>query len=295
MLKDLTFEPLPESAFVRARSENGVAYRRFPGPERAPKLILFHGGAGAWTHWQCNVLPLSTQFDVYAIDSPSYGDSVTVPRDIEPDVYLGMLVGCVDQICADDRQVHLAGFSFGGLVAASVACALTGRPGVQPAALSVLGSAGFAGPAGRTLNLESRKKMAADLGRSPSNDELREMHRRNLGKLMIWDTSKITDEVITMQLVNVERTRFDSRRLSWSGRMPEFAMGISCPVQVIYGEHDITTHPSFDERISLCRSVFPDGQIDVINDCGHWTMYEAADETNRLLMDFHGRAVEDAS
>jgi len=275
----LNLPPQFADRFERART--GVAYRVHGGGE---PLVLFHGGAGSWNHWARNIGPLAAHFTVIAIDSPSYGDSETVARDVSDDAYLRLVVDTVTEACAGHPRFHLSGFSFGGLIAA----ATTAQLAKQVFSLSLIGTAGFPAPKTGTLGLESKKKLHIELGREPLVCELRAMHRRNLAKLMIWDTTKIDEQAVGMQMQNVERTRFDSRRLSWSGRLPKFLEHVRCPVKIIYGEHDISAYPSLEERKRQCREIRPDAELTVIANCGHWAMYEAPEAINRLLSEFHG-------
>jgi pimeloyl-ACP methyl ester carboxylesterase len=93
-----------------------------------------------------------------------------------------------------------------------------------------------------------------------------------------------------MQFRNVERTRFDSRRLSWAGDTPRLIGELTCPVKVIYGEHDAAAIPSIEERFAMCRAARPEVETHVIPACGHWAMYETPAIVNTLMLDFHGRA-----
>ena len=278
--------------FDRRRAEtpfqltaNGTAFRCFG--DGAP-LVLMHGGAGSWDHWVRNVDQLATGFRVIAIDQPSYGDSTRVEWDISNDDYLGVVSDAVAEICGDAACIHFGGFSFGGLIAAATAVSF----GSRTASLSMTGGAGYGPPTARSFTLESRRRLAERLGRKPTDDELRAMHADNLAKLMIWDRAKIDDWAIDMQFRNVERTRFDSRRLSWAGDTPRLIGELTCPVKVIYGEHDAAAIPPIAERFEMCRSARPDVQTHTIPACGHWAMYEAPETLNALLLDFHGRAVQ---
>jgi len=267
-----------------AKSATGVAYREFGAGE---PLMLFHGGAGSWQHWVRNVDALATRFRVLALDLPSYGDSDRVEWDISVEDYLKVTTQAVAEICGEAPRIHLAGFSFGGGVAAAVAVALGKRAG----SLSMTGGAGYGSPAGkRSFTLESRRKLAERLGRAPTDAELRQMHADNLAKLMIWDRTKIDDWMIDMQFRNVERTRFDSRRLSWSADTPGLIGRLTCPVKVIFGEHDAAAIPPIPERFAMCRATRPDVETHVIPACGHWAMYEAPETVNALLLEFHGRS-----
>jgi pimeloyl-ACP methyl ester carboxylesterase len=265
------------------QTANGVALREFGAGE---PLVLMHGGAGSWEHWVRNVDRLATAFRVIAIDQPSYGDSASVEPDISNDDYLAVVADAVAEISGDAPRIHLAGFSFGGLVAAATAVAL----GPRAASLTMTGGAGYGPPTGRGFTLESRRRLAERLDRAPTDAELRAMHTDNLAKLMIRDRAKIDDWAIAMQFRNIERTRFDSRRLSWAGDTPRLIGELTCPVKVIYGEHDVAAIPSIANRFEMCRATRPDIETHIIPACGHWAMYEAPETVNALLLDFLGRA-----
>ncbi|MHA1528942.1 MAG: alpha/beta fold hydrolase [Alphaproteobacteria bacterium] len=267
------------------QTANGIAFREFGAGE---PLVLMHGGAGSWQHWVRNVDPLATAFRVIAIDQPSYGDSAPVEPDTPNDDYLAVVAGAVAEICGDAPRIHLAGFSFGGLIAAATAVAL----GPRAVSLTMTGGAGYGPPTGRGFTLDSRRRLAERLGRTPSEPELRAMHAGNLARLMLWERAKIDDWAIDMQFRNIERTRFDSRRLSWASDTPRLIGEAACPVKVIYGEHDAAAIPSIAERFEMCRATRPDTETHIIPACGHWAMYEAPEMVNALLLDFHGRARE---
>ena len=267
------------------RTANGVAFREFGAGE---PLVLMHGGAGSWRHWVRNVDALASAFRVIAIDQPSYGDSTAVAPDISNDDYLAVVAEAVAEICGDAPHVHLAGFSFGGLIAAATAVAL----GPRAASLSMTGGAGYGPPKGREFTLDSRRRLAKRLDRTPTEQELRAMHAENLARLMLWDRAKIDDWAIGMQFRNIERSRFDSRRLSWTGDTPRLIGAQACPVKAIYGAHDAAAIPAIAERFEICRAARPDIETHVIPACGHWAMYEAPEVVNALLLEFHGRARE---
>ena len=282
-MSDPTIEQfLPGLGVESRKTSTGVAYVRYGSGE---PLILFHGGAGSWNHWVCNIPALSEQFQVNAVDSPNYGASDAVDREIEVDDYLALICRAVDEMTAGAERVHVAGFSFGGAVAAAV----TAHLGRRAASLSLTGTAGFKpSPQRRRLPLKSERRLREDLGREPTPGELRQLHKANLGLLMVWDKTKLDERAVDMQIANVTRTRFDSRRVSWSGATPQYLAATACPINIIYGEHDASAFPSIGERVRLCREVRPDAGHTLLEDCGHWAMYEAPDRINRELLKFHG-------
>lgn len=276
-------DPELELPMRRAHSATGVAYRVCGEGE---PLVLFHGGAGSWTHWFRNIGPLSERFRVIAVDSPGYGDSDTVDRSLDVDAYLALVVAAIEEACAGAPRIHVSGFSFGSVIGSGTAAALGARAG----SLSLIGAAGFGPPVGRDLGLDSRRRFAERLGRTPSPAEVREMHRQNLLKLMILHPHNVDETAVDIQTHNVERARFDSRPLSWTGRTPGFLSDAACPLMVLYGEHDQSAYPSVAARIGYCRDARPDLRVEIVPDIGHWTQYEAAEAVNHALIGFHDRA-----
>lgn len=266
-----------------AVTSSGVAYREFGAGE---PLVLLHGGAGNWHHWVRNVDALASRFRVLAIDQPCYGDSSALPWETPIEDYLAFVAQAIGEMAGDARRVHLAGFSFGGYIAADAAV----RLGPRTASLSMTGGAGYGKPEGRGFTLDSARRMSERLGRAPTGPELAAMHRENLGKLMFWDKTKIDDWAVTMQTRNVARTRFDSRRVSWSDGTPALVGQLDCPAMVVYGEHDAAAVPPIAQRFEMCRAARPDIRTELIPDCGHWAMYEAPETVNDLLLDFHASA-----
>ena len=277
----MTDRRLTPPPFVK--TSTGVAVRRFGAGE---PLVLLHGGSGSWAHWVRNVDALGRHFQVLALDQPAYGDSDTLAWDVPLEDYLDILVGAVEEITAGTPRFHLAAFSFGAALASLVA----ERFGPRLAALSMIGGAGYGGPTDRSFRLESKRRLAERLGREPTERDIFDLQKRNLGKLMFWDPSRIDDWAVEMQIRNVARTRFDSRRVAWLTHTPDSIARLVCPVAVIYGQHDVSAFPSVDDRLQRCRAARADVETAVIPDCGHWAMYEAPETVNRLLLDFHGRA-----
>jgi 2-hydroxy-6-oxonona-2,4-dienedioate hydrolase len=272
---------LPGLGAESCKTATGVAYVRHGAGE---PLVLFHGGSGSWSHWVRNVAALGAGFRVHAFDQPGYGASDDVDAEISNDAYIDLIVRSIAEATGGAERVHVAGFSFGGSVAAAVAA----RLGARAAALSLVGTAGFERPDRRNLPMVSTRRQREELGRQPTMAELRALHRSNLGVLMVWDKAKIDELAVDTQVENVARTRFNSRRFSWSGLTPTWLGEASCPVSIIYGEHDASAYPSVADRVAQCRASRPDAKHVLIRDCGHWAMYEAPETVNAEMLAFHG-------
>ena len=83
------------------------------------------------------------------------------------------------------------------------------------------------------------------------------MHKHNLLQLMLLHEATIDDDVIRIQATNVANTRFDSRRLSWSGRMQGYLEAIPCRKLLILGDNDKSVYPSTTVRAEICKSIDP--------------------------------------
>ncbi len=271
---------LPNLGAESRKASTGVAYVRYGTGE---PIFLFHGGSGSWSHWVRNIEALGQHFQVNALNAPGYGASDDVDRDMDNDSYLDIIFRTIDEVAAEGKRIHIAGFSFGGSLASATAAHLKDRA----ASISLTGTAGFERPSGRTLPLVSTRRQREQLGREPTLQELRDLHRSNLGVLMVWDKAKIDELAVDMQVENVARTRWNSRKFSWSGMTPNWLAEATCPLKIIYGEHDASAFPSIEDRIDQCLAARPDGQSLIIKDCGHWAMYEAADRINKELIAFH--------
>ncbi len=265
------------------KTTNGISFR-YQGD--GPPLILFHGGAGSWTHWIRNIMPLSQSFSIYVLDSPGYGQSRDVDADISIDGYIEILVDAVRELISDGEKFHISGFSFGSFIAAGVAMHF--RQSV--ASMSLVGISGFYPPVKRDLDLISLRRLRVRLGREPSPKEISGMHKHNLLQLMLLHEATIDDDVIRIQAANVADTRFDSRRLSWSGRMQGYLKAIPCPKLLILGDHDKSVYPSTSVRAEICKSIDPGMEIRVLENCGHWSQFEEPDIVNEIMLRFHSQS-----
>jgi len=238
-----------------------------------PPLVLFHGGMGSWNHWVRNFAALVPHFTVHAVDLPGYGESYAVSKSTPQAEY-------VDHVLAGVRTLlgatpfRLAGFSFGGIVAAMTAA----RMGSQVTKLSLLGPGGF----GTQVKLDLRAIPAQSEGEAAR----REAFRHNLNVLMIADPARILDETIDLQAENFRRSRFDGRGFAAIDNVPMALERIVCPVQIIYGDRDALVLDDLPRRIRVVRAIRPDARIDVLPGIGHWVQYEAADEVNMRLTEF---------
>ncbi len=236
-----------------------------------PALVLFHGGYGSWTHWIRNVLPLSRAFTVIAPDLPGLGESATPPEPHTAEGLARILVEGLDIVLPRQERLHLAGFSFGGVLGGHV----TAQLGNRVRAFTVVGSNGL-----------GLIRQPTDLQRVPTGataDMAFAVHRHNLGALMIADPAKIDELAVFIQSTNAPRGRVRSRRFSRADTLVRALPLVTARLDGIWGGRDATAYPHLDKRARTMRSFQPEARFEVIEGAGHWVQYEAADHFNPLL------------
>lgn len=265
-------QPRAEAAALAHRAERivtgaggcRVVWRRFG--EGRP-VILLHGGHGSWLHWVRNIEALAAQRTVWAPDMPGFGESDDIVSDLS--VMAGTLAAAIRQLpgCAD--EIDLAGFSFGGLVAANVAAALgTVRR------LALLGSAGHGG-------IRRQQRALVDWRKAADGAALAQAMRYNLEAFMIADPARVDAMALYAHTESCRHTRFRSKNISRAGGLRDALDRFGGEVLLAWGEHDVTADPAAAVAAMTQGSVQRQGRI--IPDAGHWVQYEAHEPVNALL------------
>jgi pimeloyl-ACP methyl ester carboxylesterase len=242
-----------------------------------PPLALLHGGYGSWTHWIRNVLPLSRTFTVAAPDLPGLGESAIPP---EPHTAAGLasiVVEGLELVFPEFASLHIAGFSFGGVLGGHVAAQL----GDRVRGFTIVGSNG--------LGLVRQPTELRRLPEGASEPEGLAVARHNLAALMIADPGKIDELAVYIQAQNAPRGRVKSRRFSRADTLARALPLIKARIDGIWGERDATAYPHLDDRARALRNVQPGARFEIIPGAGHWVQYEAADRFNPLLAEIAGR------
>lgn len=237
-----------------------------------PALVLVHGGHGNWMHWVRNIEALMRQRAVWVPDLPGFGDSdelAGVPHaPMRQRHLLDALGATLDTLVGREMPIDVAGFSFGGLVAAELAAQ---RGHVRR--LALLGSAGHGGT--RRQRTELLNWRSDDLA------QMRDGLRHNLAAFMLHEPAAIDDLALSVHEASCLRTRFRSKAISRAGGLQAALQQYGGPALLIWGEHDVTAVP---------HDIAPQLADDeagrewcVVPGAGHWVQYERADDVNRLL------------
>ena len=241
-----------------------------------PPLVLLHGGYGSWTHWIRNVLPLSRTFTIAAPDLPGLGESATPPKPHTAEGLARIIVEGLDTVFPKHTALHIAGFSFGGVLGGHVAAQL----GDRASTFTIVGSNGL-----------GLVRQPTDLRRVPEDApeaETLAVARHNLGALMIADPVKIDELAAYIQSQNAPRGRVKSRRFSRADTLARALPLVKARLDGVWGGRDATAYPHLDDRARALRGIQPSARFEVIPGAGHWVQFEAAERFNPLLAELAG-------
>jgi pimeloyl-ACP methyl ester carboxylesterase len=223
------------------------------------------------------VLPLSRAFTVAAPDLPGLGESATPPEPHTAEGLARIIVEGLDIVFRGQFGLHIAGFSFGGVLGGHVAAQL----GERVSTFTIVGSNG--------LGLVRQPTALRRLPENASESEALAVSRHNLAALMLADPAKIDELAVYIQAQNAPRGRVKSRRFSRADTLARVLPLVKARIDGIWGERDATAYPHLDVRACALRNIQLDARFEVIPGAGHWVQYEAAEQFNPLLADIAGR------
>jgi 2-hydroxy-6-oxonona-2,4-dienedioate hydrolase len=250
-----------------------VAWHEFGQPisNRLP-LILLHGGHGSWEHWARNVEVLAEHFHVFVPDMPGFGESTYFDSQFQPGM-IEPMIATMNTLLGENQLVNIAGFSFGGFVAAHLA-----NQRKQISKLALLGSAGHGGPRRPRGELLAWREIQA----SGDTQRLSEVMRENLYLQMISTYDRIDSEAIRIHQDACIATSFKSKPIARPGGLAEQLEQFPGPILLIWGEHDITCTPEY--LIENLVSGWGNRSKELVIDAGHWVQYERPDQINASLI-----------
>lgn len=265
----------PVQVFTTPCGEGQIVWRRFGVPRpHQPPLVMLHGGSGSWTHFIRNIDALVAQGqELWLPDLPGFGDSAASPDGPDADAMVRPLLEGLDQLLGErlaHQRCHLLGFSFGGLTAGLM---LVARPTLARQ-LILVGAPAMGVVPQRQFELKGWRHLSDALAQA-------EVHRHNLGALMLFDDKLIgrADEPPTLAMqvhvANVVRDRLPRRRLAHTALLAESLPQIPCPVSVIYGEFDALYKSYIHQLEAAYARVTPNFRgMTLVESAGHWVQFE---------------------
>lgn len=254
---------------VQVFTSSGMQVWHVWNPTAGHPLVLMHGGSGSWNHWVRNVVPLSQQRAVWALDTPGLGDSELPLNALDADDLAQPLEEGLAQLFGL-QALDVVGFSFGGLVAGFAAAH-------RPARFKRLVLVGVPG-LGLSNNILNMRGFRDNM----TTDERMAVHQNNLKAIMLHNEKIVTPELLAMQEHNVSRDRLRRRRIARSDALLHQQAQWTCEVHGIWGEMDALYKGKMHllpERLAGCNLQ----SLQLIAEAGHWVQYEQAQAFNEAL------------
>jgi pimeloyl-ACP methyl ester carboxylesterase len=240
---------------------------------RGSPVILLHGSVGSWTHWVRNISALAERHTVYVPDLPGYGDSASLEGPSTFNNLATKLWSCFDTLCPERPDVALAGFSFGSVVAECMALARNDQVRQLLLLRGNFSDKVPRPPSGmqKWRHLDDRAELAA-------------VQRHNLALSMFHDCTRIDDQAVSLHIDNCNRAIADHTAFL-SSRPVDALRSIAAKVYGIAGEFDCYSAPDLKEQGQALLRIRPDAEFHLVPHAGHWTMYEAPETVNRVLLE----------
>jgi pimeloyl-ACP methyl ester carboxylesterase len=260
-----------------------------------PPLVLLHGYSDSADTWRLVLDRLARLGrSALAVDMPGFGAADPLRPDEPILPQLDRFAGAAVEEAAPGGGAVVVGNSLGGCVALRLAedeeLALAGVVPVAPAGLDMA----------RWFVLLERDPVVRWLLAAPVplpgtviKRSVAELYRR----LAFHKPARVDPKVFATFAGHLASRRLAARALDTGHRLlPElrdpFRLGrIGCPVQLVWGRHDVMVFQTGAERV---LDTVPESALEVIEDCGHCAQIEAPERLVDLLVDFPERVARAA-
>lgn len=251
-------------------------------------VVLVHGLGASIVTWAYNIQPLAERYAVYAVDLPGHGDSAKPDSSYDLEEGVAFLSTFLKALGLEGAA--LIGNSMGGLLALATA----ERHRELARALVLVDSAGL----GRELAWPLRIGALPVVG--PAMEFLAVKNRRRLMRLVFYHPERIEPRIY-VELLRVRKLAGSSRTMvrtlhsgvNLLGLRPHLQLlhdiltDLPVPTLLIWGEEDVII-PVTHARQAAQR--FPDLELCVIPDTGHWPHMEQPQEFNSRVVAFLDQA-----
>ena len=255
--------------FIKTKEGTKISFRQWG--EAGPILVMLHGGYGSWMHWLNNVSELCKNFRIVVPDMPGFGESELLPYLPSLDQYAQILVDALDELLPEE-QYSLVGFSFGSAIGSH----MMKFAGDKVKRLTLVGY-------NRTGNMPFKRPKMKSWRDVSSKEELFAAQRFNLSVMMLHKEEKIDDLAITVQTLNTRGGKVRSLDIVATHDLPSRLLEINKPIDIIWGEFDVTLINGIDNAQKRMKELIPDVECHVINNTGHWVQFEEPEQFNKII------------
>lgn len=273
---------LAQTEFSQGYVQAGPFRTRYlhAGDSSKPTLIAMHGITGHAEAYVRNLQPLSEHFDVWAIDFIGHGYSDKPDHPLEIKHYIEQLLGFMAAIGVE--KAYLTGESLGGWVTAQFAIDYPEK--VERILLNTMG-----GTMANPVVMERLYTLSMEAAKDPSWERV----KTRLEWLMA-DPAMVTDDLIrTRQAIFQQPDWLKACEANMALQDPETRKRnmltdealaqIKAPALVLWTTKDPSGPVDEGRRIA---SLIPNGELAIMENCGHWPQYEDPETFNRIFLDF---------
>jgi pimeloyl-ACP methyl ester carboxylesterase len=236
---------------------------------RGTPLVFVHGfGTEAAVNWYAQLLALSKDFDVIALDLPGFGASERLPETNCIALQVRVLYGLLEALGVG--RVSLVGHSMGGWITLAFAAA-------YPDCVEHLIVVDAAG-------LRFNPDLALERALLPETiEDVRLLIRANFQRPIRLPAFVLRDLLRTAQREAVPRSELLRRLVYGDEHLDDRLRLIAAPTLVVWGRADPLTPLVLGERIV---AAIPDARLVAFDDCAHSPNVERPERFNPLLREF---------
>ncbi|MBD1593734.1 alpha/beta hydrolase [Arthrobacter sp. S1_S22] len=273
---------LAQAEFSQGYIQAGPYRTRYlhAGDSSKPTLIAMHGITGHAEAYVRNLQPLSEHFDVWAIDFIGHGYSAKPEHPLEIKHYIEQLLGFMDAIGVE--KAYLTGESLGGWVTAQFAIDYPEK--VERIFLNTMG-----GTMATPVVMERLYTLSMEAAKDPSWERV----KTRLEWLMA-DPAMVTDDLIRtrqaifqqpgwLQACEANMALQDPETRKRNMLTDEALARIKAPALVLWTTKDPSGPVDEGRRIA---GLIPNGELAIMENCGHWPQYEDPATFNKIFLDF---------
>ncbi|KAE7998055.1 hypothetical protein FH972_002633 [Carpinus fangiana] len=248
-----------------------------------PNLVLIHGvGANAMWQWADFISPLIPHFNVYVPDLVFYGDSYTVRPERSEAFQARCLMGVLEAQGVV-KTVHVAGISYGGFVAYSMAAQFRER--VERVVLCCAGVCMEEKDMDEGLFVVKSVDEAASILLPRTPEKMRQLLRLTFFKVNYKGVpSCFLNDFIHMMCTKYHQEKKDLIEALHKGRKLSDIPKINQPALLIWGEQDRVFPLELAYRLE--RHVGENAQLVIMKNAGHAINIEKPKEMVKLIKSF---------
>lgn len=239
-------------------------------------LLLIHGGHGGWYHWMKNIEALGAHSRVIAPDLPGFGGSTKPKSDFTLQVAASELFALLDRLGIS--TVDVAAFSFGACIAAHMALQFPRRV----RSLAVVNPAGMGPVSAELSNIQNEAAQGA------KSHGLEQGVRISLERIMLRDTSLVTEDLCRITADHVRATRVQTRPIARTHPTRALLDRVRAPMWLALGSQDPHQRHELEQRARYIQSISERNTSSICH-AAHWLQFEAAPWFNDNLGTFIDR------